>query len=361
MMKMIHFSPALLLVLLLFACEQEEIMPENPAMPKIVGFNGQTFVDENCDPFFPWGYNYTNPQQVGLIEDHWHLESLWEIIEEDFAEMKSYAANTVRIHLQYSKFMIDPNTPNPEAFSNLRRLVEIAEANNLYLIITGLAAYRACDTHSWYLTMEDSLRWETHKLFWKTVAKTVHNSPAVFAYDLINEPVVGHNCDTLNGCNIYPPNSEFGGYQFVQRITLNPDRPYWQTLAAWTDTLTAAIKEEDNLTMITVGLLPLGPIHSHSPHVDILSTHIYPRSSDLQSSIDYIKNNQSNKPFLIEETANLYCDTTELKYVLTQAEGYYHGVIGHYFGKKLEEYDDSSIVDAIHKQMVLFFINNNPN
>ena len=126
-------------------------------------------------------------------------------------------------------------------------------------------------------------------------------------------------------------------------------------------TILFGIREEDDVTLITVGLLPLGPINLMAEHLDIISTHIYPDAADLQQSIDYIIQNQSDKPFVLEEYSSLYCDTTDLKFVLSEIKGYHHGMIGHYFGKRLEEHDQFDITDALHKNFLEFFINNNPN
>jgi hypothetical protein len=72
-------------------------------------------------------------------------------------------------------------------------------------------------------------------------------------------------------------------------------------------------------------------------------------------------NNQSDKPFLIEEFYNLNCSALELEDFLEQVEGFYHGLIGHYMGKTIEEYDTNIVVDVIHKEFLEFFISNNPN
>ena len=339
-----------------------QFIPDTVSLPKIIGFVDATFIDENGQPFFPWGMNYTNPALVDLIEDYWMMEDAWGILEKDFMEMKEYGANTVRIHLQYVKFMDNITTPNPTSLERLERLANLAEDNDLYLIVTGLGAYRLSDAQPWYDELDDAGRWETQKLFWQTVAATLKDHSCIFAYDLINEPVVAVGCEPGSvNCSWYPENGQFGGYQFIQNISIDPDNTYWETIGSWTDEMTSAIRMEDELTMITVGLLPLGPINSIASHFDILSTHIYPNSNDLTASVNYVLNNQSDKPFLIEEFYNLSCSTSDLEDFLDQVSGHYHGLIGHYFGKTIEEYDTNIIVDVIHKEFLEFFISNNPN
>jgi len=258
--------------------------------------------------------------------------------------------------------MTNTTTPKTVSFERLERLARISEDKGIYLIVTGLGAYRLSDTLEWYDNLDDFLRWETQKLFWKTVAATLKDYSCVFAYDLINEPVVAAGCDPdSNNCSWYPENGQFGGYQFIQNISINPDSSYWETIGNWTDEMTGAIRTEDTVTMVTVGLLPLGPINSISSHFDILSTHIYPNSNNISASVDYVLNNQSDKPFLIEEFYNLNCTPPELETFLGQVEGYYHGLIGHYMGKTIPEYDTTILVDWVHKEFLEFFIENNPN
>lgn len=335
-----------------------DTIPETP-LPKITGYEDNTFIDENGDTFFPWGFNYCNPALIDLVEDYWMMEDAWDIIENDFQQMHDYGANTVRIHLQYVKFMKDADTPDTVAFQRLKRYVEISEDNDIYIIVTGLGAYRLSDTLSWYDAMNDSLRWETQKLFWKTVAATVKDNPCIFAYDLINEPVVAVNCDSTH--TTWYPGGLFGGYNFIQNISINHENEYWETIGVWADEMSAAIRTVDETTMITAGLLPLGLINVLSSHFDILSTHIYPKAGEIFNSVNYVINNYSDKPFLIEEFYNLSCSTDDLVFFLEQIDGYYNGLIGHYMGKTIEEYDTTKLVDYIHKEFLEFFIENNPN
>lgn len=133
-------------------------------------------------------------------------------------------------------------------------------------------------------------------------------------------------------------------------------RVFWKSVA-----MTRAIRSKDEQTMITLGLLPLGPIHSIADHYDVLSTHIYPTTGNVQASVNYVLNNQSEKPFLMSEIYNLSCTTDDLVVFLDQIDGNYHGLVGHYFGKTIEEYDTTILVEWIHKEFLDFFIENNPN
>jgi len=319
------------------------------------------FKDADGNRFFPWGFNYTNPQKIGLIEDNWEKESTWKIIEQDFSEMKTYSANIVRVHLQFHQFMIDVETPNELQLKRLQRLVKIAEDSQLYLDITGLAAYRKSDAPNWYDNLSDSERWIAQANFWKSIAKSVGNSEAVFAYNLMNEPVVAVGCDDILPCD-WLPGEGFGGFNFVQNIARNPDLTFDIAIKDWIGQLSSAIRLEDSNTMITVGFLGLGSIAGYTQDLDYLSMHLYPKSGELQQSVDRVLNSQSDSPFVLEEISNLHCTVLELETFLSQINGKYDGLMGHYFGKTLEEMRTSvTIADALHKNFLEFFIANNPN
>lgn len=354
----------LLLIMCAFffiACKKEaENLPIPITFSKISINNNGAFVNSEAESFFPWGFNYTNPEGVGLIEDNWQNNTVWQIIESDFAEMKDLTANVVRIHLQYHRFMIDAETPNTLALNRLADLVEVAAQNELYLDITGLAAYRAGDAPSFYDTLSDEERWTTQKIFWQNIAAKIGGHPAVFAFNLMNEPVVSVGCDGVSSCDWLPGNS-FGGFNFVQNITRNPNRTFAPTMKEWIAEMTTAIRSEDNNTLITVGFLNLGSVKQFATDLDYVSTHIYPKSEMIETAIDFIVNNQSSTPLVIEETSNLHCTIDELEEFLNEIDGQYDGLMGHYFGKTIDEHKNNDIKDALRKNFLRFFKANNPN
>ena len=147
--------------------------------------------------------------------------------------MKALGANVVRIHLQVGKFMQQPDTPNSGSLDTLARLVKLAERLSLYLDVTGLACYHKADVPAWYDAPSEEARWEVQARFWEAVAARCAGSPAIFCYDLMNEPILpGQTKETewLAG--------EFGGSYFVQRITLDlAGRTQQQVAGAWVDRL----------------------------------------------------------------------------------------------------------------------------
>jgi hypothetical protein len=180
-----------------------------------IGANGNSFVlAKSGVPFRVWGVNYDHDSGGRLIEDYWNAE--WETVRRDFQEMKELGANVIRIHLQTGRFMSAPDKPDEKSLTQLHRLLELAEQTGLYLDITGLGCYHQADTPPWYDAMDETSRWAVQARFWSAVAKTCRDSPAVFCYDLMNEPILDGKKDAgwVAG--------ELGGEYFVQRLTRDP-------------------------------------------------------------------------------------------------------------------------------------------
>src|SRR4051812_43644867 len=159
-------------------------------MPRVrVSADKTGFVlDPGGKPFVPWGFNYDHDPKGRLIEDYWDDE--WATVERDFRQMKQLGANVVRVHLQFGKFMTAADKPNSRALDRLGKLLALAEETALYLDLTGLGCYHKADVPAWYDTLRESERWDAQAAFWTAVAGRCKASPAVFCYDLMNEPVV---------------------------------------------------------------------------------------------------------------------------------------------------------------------------
>src|SRR5688500_15731105 len=96
-------------------------------------------LSQSKERFSIWGFNYDRDDAGRLLEDYWADE--WPTVVEDFREMKALGANVVRIHLQFHRFMAAPDRPDAANLDRLKKLVNLAEALNLYLDITGLGRY----------------------------------------------------------------------------------------------------------------------------------------------------------------------------------------------------------------------------
>ena len=301
----------------------------------------KAFVLESGKKFTPWGFNYDHDAAGRLIEDYWDSE--WATIEEDFHEMKQLGANVVRIHLQVGRFLETADKPNEHSLDQLARLVKLAERTGLYLDLTGLGCYHKKDVPPWYDRLDEQQRWNAQARFWEAVAERCANSPAIFCYDLMNEPSVpSQNRDDW----LAPP---FAGKHFVQFIALETkDRPRHEIARQWISPLVAAIRKHDRRHLVTVGLVPWsldrpGLTSGFVPDkisgdLDFIAMHIYPESGKIEEAIDTLKGFAVGKPVVIEEMFPLLCSASELSTFIDESKKHATGWIGFYWGRTPDEY-----------------------
>ncbi|MBD3265404.1 cellulase family glycosylhydrolase [bacterium] len=331
-----------------------------------VSKDGTDFVDRNTkERFFVLGFNYDHDREGRLIEEYWQDE--WPTVVEDFKEMKKLGANVVRIHLQVGEFMVSPQEANSASLAQLKKLVHLAESMELYLDITGLGCYHKEEIPVWYSEMKEKARWKVQANFWEAIAKVCANSPAVFCYDLMNEPILPgpkkKETEWLAG--------EFGGKHFVQRIALDlQGRSRTQVAKKWVDTLVQAIGKNDENHMITVGVIPWAlhfyphaqkPIF-YSPKVsqnlDFTSVHFYPQKGKINQALKALAVYDIGKPLVIEEIFPLKCGIKELNLFIDSSTKMADGWIGFYWGKTIEEYskeEDPDLAATITKKWLQFF------
>ncbi len=328
-------------------------------LPRIaISSDGKGFAEEGTGKkFIPWGVNYDHDKTGRLIEDYWDKE--WAKVEADFREIRELGANVARIHIQVSKFLRSPTEANSESLDRLAKLLELAERERVYVDLTGLGCYHKADVPPWYDALNDDARWDAQAVFWKAVAARCAKSPAIFCYDLMNEPVVSGTQrkpgDWLAGA--------FAGKHFVQFINLEPapggDRP--EVARKWIDSLVKAVREVDSKHLITVGMvdwsldrkgLTSGFVPSKvARNLDFLCTHIYPERGKVNEALETLAGFAAvGKPVVIEETFPLKCSKEELIEFIdrSRASNQAAGWISFYWGETAESMKGSKeISDAI--------------
>ena len=310
-------------------------------------------LDPSGKPFIPWGFNYDHNADGRLIEDYWDEE--WSTVEGHFGQMKKLGANVVRIHLQLGKFMDGPDKPNEKSLTRLDKLLALAEKERLYLDLTGLGCYHKKDVPDWYDKLSEKDRWDVQARFWQAVAGRCKDSPAVFCYDLMNEPVVAGGKRKDDDWLPAP----FAGKHFVQFINLDQqDRPRPDIARQWVRHLNAAIREKDKRHLITVGLvdwsldrpgLTSGFVPAKiADDLDFISVHLYPKAGKVKDALDTLAGFSVGKPVVIEETFPLACSPKELEEFIDGSQKHAAGWIGFYWGKTPEELRQSkTISDAL--------------
>lgn len=248
-----------------------------------------------------WGVNYDHDGEGRLLEDYWEEE--WDRVVDDFHEIKALRANVVRIHLQVGRFLDAPEIPNKASLRRLAKLVALAEQIGLYLDVTGLGCYHKQDVPAWYDELGEQARWNAQALFWRAVADVCKSSPAVFCYDLMNEPILpGKKAESewLAG--------ELGGKYFVQRLSLDlAGRTREQVAREWVKQMVSAIRGVDDQHMVTVGVIP------------------------------WALTFKGAKPLVIEEMFPLRCGVEAMEEFIKKSRDHADGWISFYWGRTIEE------------------------
>lgn len=291
--------------------------------------------------FVIWGVNYDHDDAGRLIEDYWEGE--WQSVSEDFHEIKALGANVVRVHLQLGKFMDTAEQANQANLARLAQLVKLAEETGLYLDLTGLGCYHKRDIPVWYDALDEAARWDVQSRFWRAVAQVCRESPAIFCYDLMNEPVLAGGKDDKGWLA-----GDLGGKHFVQRITLDlAGRTGEQVAAAWVQKLSAAIRQIDDRHLITVGAIPWNNVFKgakplfYAPAVsgplDFVSVHFYPKKDDVAGSLEALAAYEIGKPLVIEEIFPLDCSLEEAAAFIQGSQKHADGWISFYWGATIEQ------------------------
>jgi len=270
--------------------------------------------------YVPWGHNYAS---VDVME---RLAKELERVEREFAAMKMAGTTVARVHPEMPAFFDGPDNVNAAAIQRLQQLLKIAEKSGIYLQITGLACYKINGRMAWYDALDDEGRWKAQEFFWSTIAEACTNSPAVFCYDLANEPSAGGK--KADGWYM----GRMGDVEFCQRLTLDQaQRAGDDIFAEWTRRMIAAIRQHDQKHLITLGMLPFpGAYKAAAEQLDFVSPHLYPKSNKVEEEIELLKKFDFGKPIVIGETFPLSCSAAEEREFLLKSRELAQGWIGHW-------------------------------
>ena len=242
--------------------------------------------------------------------------------------------------------MKGPNQFDQKQLDRLRKLLDLGGEVGLYLDLTGLCCYRLNDIPAWYDALDETERWEVQARWWKRIAETCAGHPAVFCYDLMNEPIIGGPAKKGEPRWVA---GELAGFHFVQRISEVPKgRTDIQIARAWTAKLTKAIRQGDARTPITVGVIPWAQVWPNakplfyspkvSKHLDFVSIHVYPDKNQVDRAIAALAVYDIGKPLIVEETFPVNCSLDEMNRLIDRGKDHVDGWISHYFGHTIEEH-----------------------
>lgn len=318
--------------------------------------------------FHPWGMNYGH---YGMLTED-SQSAMWDTLATDFQKMKDMGINDVRVHVQFDELMITAYRPNEHALAGYKRLLALAQKTGLYLDITGLACYRPAKRLLWYDSLDESDRWKAQARFWGEVAKATAENPAVFCYDLINEPTIPTNpLKKVQEVTLTEAwySGALGGYDFCQYITLDPkERSIDAIRHQWIRQLTTAIRQYDSKTLITVGLLPwtnaFGSVDSVASDLDFISVHIYPEKNRPNDAMKQLEQCNVGKPVVIEETYPLSSGIDQWLSFMHESRSVATGWVGHYLFsyslKELNNLKNKTIGEALYQDWLRTFVEMKP-
>jgi hypothetical protein len=331
-------------VLLLAGCGNYETRP--PLERIGVSADGRGFAKiPSGRRFVPWGVNYDRDHAHRLLEDYWLSD--WGRLEGDFREMKALGANVVRVHLQFGKFMLGPETADPASLARLEQLLLLAEELELYLDLTGLCNYRKKHSPEWYVTASEADRWAMQARFWEAVAARCAPSPAVFCYTLMNEPVSPSKSGTD-----WHPGEGLGGFHYVEQLTKDPaGRTRGEVTRQWIRRLAPGIRKADPGRLVTAGMfyvfevpggLTLGPeAKEFMGDLDHASVHCYPKDGKVSGLVDLLGGLKPGKPIVIQEMFPMNCSMANFEAFVLGSRAHVAGWTGFYWGRSLEDMQGS--------------------
>jgi hypothetical protein len=321
-----------------------------PAVPRIAVSGGRFVVSGSGETFTPYGFNYDRDWQYRLIEEYWGED--WDKVEQDFARLEALRANVVRIHLQYRLFMDGPSSPNETNLSRLKDLVVLAERHGIYLDVVGLGSYRPERDPAWYVELSEQQRWAAQATFWGTIAEALAGRPGVFAFNLMNEPIVAG--ERLEPGAWVPP-EEIEGLHYVHYITLDPaGRDRADIAVAWIRQMTRAIRAHDRQRLITVGVFPLFGVPDASgfaprriaQEVDFIAVHLYPEAGRVDETLRLLAAYDAGTPVLIEEVFPLNGGIDDYRKFLEGSRAIADGWVSFYWGEPAQDEPRAGLVRA---------------
>lgn len=153
----------------------------------VVNPAGTGFVEQASGRgFVPFGANYYDPH-TGWAPKIWRQFDS-NSVTRHFQIMSDLGVNCARIFLTAATFQPDVNTIDETALKKLDTMIEIARRSGIRLILTGPDHWEGSPSY-WKpdrFVGEQALRALDN--FWQTLGRRYRGEPAIFAWDLLNEP-----------------------------------------------------------------------------------------------------------------------------------------------------------------------------
>jgi len=146
-------------------------------------------------PFVPFGVNYFRPG-TGWAPQLWKKFDA-EAIRRDFGVLKFFGVNCVRVFLSYGSFHTQPGKLDSEGADKLDKFLEMAEENGIYAHPTGADHWEGLPRWVGNDRFADEHMLVAQEEFWKLLAGRYKGRNVLFAYDLLNEPMIRWKTPTM--------------------------------------------------------------------------------------------------------------------------------------------------------------------
>jgi endo-1,4-beta-mannosidase len=152
-----------------------------------VSQNGKGFIEQPSGrSFVPFGVNYYDPN-TGWAPKIWRRFDPDHVMRH-FEVMHDLGVNCARVFLTAATFQPDVNTIDERALAKLDAFIGIARQSGIRLILTGPDHWEGSPAY-WKpdrFAGEQALK--ALDTFWRIVGQRYRGEPAIFAWDLLNEP-----------------------------------------------------------------------------------------------------------------------------------------------------------------------------
>jgi endo-1,4-beta-mannosidase len=149
--------------------------------------DGRGFVElDSGHPYIPFGTNYYDPH-TGWAPKLWRQFDA-EKVRQHFRVMSGMGVNCARVFLTAGSFQPTAEKIEEQALAKLDMLVEIARENGVRLILTGPDHWEGQPDYWKPDRFAGQEALQALERFWAVVAHRYRGEPAIFAWDLLNEP-----------------------------------------------------------------------------------------------------------------------------------------------------------------------------
>jgi Beta-galactosidase len=149
--------------------------------------DGRDFVERGSGrPYIPFGTNYYDPN-TGWAPKLWRQFDATRV-RQHFRVMSELGVNCARVFLTAGSFQPTAETIDEQALAKLDKMVEIARETNIRLILTGPDHWEGQPDYWKPDRFAGRAALGALDRFWDVVGRRYKGEPAIFAWDLLNEP-----------------------------------------------------------------------------------------------------------------------------------------------------------------------------